>query len=135
MDQDFKKQFGERIKEIRESQGLTQRELASKITEVNEGDPKFQYSSLSKIENGKGNFSLDKIFYLAKGLGVETSFLFKDFDLDKDLTSHIKKVRNDYPEIDKVYLDIFTFCDRLGIKFNNTRDYYLLFKIIKALQE
>jgi len=135
MNQEFKKQFGERIKEIRKSQGLTQRELANKITKVNKGEPKFQHTSLSKIENGKGNFSLDKIFYLANGLDVSPSVLFKDFDVDEDLTRIIKDVRNDYPEIDKVYLDIFSYCDKFGIKFNETRDYYLLFKAIKALQE
>ncbi|MFW5795391.1 MAG: helix-turn-helix domain-containing protein [Bacillota bacterium] len=135
MHQDFKIKFGKRIKEIRKSQGLTQRQLAKKITEINIGDPKFPYSSISAIENGKGNFSLDKIFYLANGLGVETSVLFKDFNLDENLTNRIKKVKEDYTEINEIYLDIFSYCDKLGIKLSETKDYYLLFKIIKTLQE
>ena len=45
------------------------------------------------------------------------------------------KVKEDYTEINKIYLDIFSYCDKLGIKLSETKDYYLLFKIIKTLQE
>jgi transcriptional regulator with XRE-family HTH domain len=59
-----------KLKEIRESRGLTQRGLAEK-TEMS-------YAYLSNLENGKANVSLYTLRKLAKVLKVKVAALVAD---------------------------------------------------------
>jgi transcriptional regulator with XRE-family HTH domain len=63
------KQIGEKLKKLRESKNLTQREAAEKIG--------IDYSYISKIENGKIP-SLAKLNKLCELYGVKVSTLFGD---------------------------------------------------------
>ena len=61
--QDNLKAFGEHLRKLRESKGLSQEELAYRA--------QIAYSSINKIENGKLNSTISTLFDLAKGLQVE----------------------------------------------------------------
>ena len=63
--------FGENLRKQRESQGLSLSELAARCD--------IDKSNISKIENGRFNIQLTKIFELAKGLGVSPRDLL-DFE-------------------------------------------------------
>ena len=63
------KQFGERIRELRIAQGLSQEKFALSI-----GMDRTYYAS---VESGKRNISLNNIKKIADGLGVSLSDLFK----------------------------------------------------------
>ena len=62
-DNKLQEKFGEHLRKTRESQGLSLSKLASKC--------EIDKSNISKIERGKFNIQLTKIFELAKGLEVE----------------------------------------------------------------
>lgn len=61
--------FGQRIKELRKKQNLTQEKLAELA--------KIDYSYLNLIESGKKNPSLKRIGKIARVLKVSLSELFK----------------------------------------------------------
>jgi len=60
------KAFGERIKTLRKSRGLTQQELATALGYVDK-------SMIAHIENGDNEVALDKIALLAMTLGVDAN--------------------------------------------------------------
>jgi transcriptional regulator with XRE-family HTH domain len=59
----LQKQFGENLKRIRTTKGLSLRALAANCD--------LDDSNISKIEQGKFDIQLSTLFELAKGLGVE----------------------------------------------------------------
>ena len=59
----YKKHFGLKVKEIRESKELSQLDLASEIN--------VEKTSISRIENGRTNVTLITIAKLSKALEVE----------------------------------------------------------------
>lgn len=63
--------FGEKIKEIRESQGTTLKELAGRMD--------VSASLLSQIENNKVSPSIDTLLNLADILDIDPEYLFRDF--------------------------------------------------------
>ncbi|WP_310556019.1 helix-turn-helix transcriptional regulator [Flavobacterium sp.] len=65
-------QFGERLRFIRKSKGLSMEKL-SELTS-------FEYSQISRIELGQINTSIDTVFKLAKALGISPKELF-DFEI------------------------------------------------------
>jgi len=65
----LQKQFGENLRRIRESKGLSLLDLANRS--------ELDKSNIGKIENGKHNIQLSKIFELAKGLDVEPKLLLE----------------------------------------------------------
>lgn len=65
-----KKQFGIRIKFLRESQNLSQNDLASLCN--------VEKTSISRIENGKMNVTLKTCLILSKALNVEIIDFFKN---------------------------------------------------------
>lgn len=70
------KLLGAKIKKTRESMGLSQEDLAKKM------DNKHK-SSISNIENGKGNPTIDSLIAVAGALGVEIWDLLRpDFEED-----------------------------------------------------
>lgn len=63
-----KKQFGERVKMLRESTNMSQTELASLCD--------LEKTSISRIENGRTNVTLKTCVILSKALGVDLIDLF-----------------------------------------------------------
>lgn len=64
--------FGKRIKEIRQSKGITQEELALKA--------QLHRTYISSIELGRRNISLLNIEKLSKALGCEVADFFNEKD-------------------------------------------------------
>jgi len=71
MSNTFKKDFGRKLKELRQSKGLTQEELYFKST--------ISRSHIGMIEKGKRDITLSAIFKLARALETNLSDFF-DFD-------------------------------------------------------
>lgn len=67
---EFRKRFGERIRELRQEQKMRQLDLAVNM-EVEE-------STVSNIENGKKEAGLDMIEKLSRGLGISLRRIFWD---------------------------------------------------------
>ncbi|MEM6735721.1 MAG: helix-turn-helix transcriptional regulator [Bacteroidota bacterium] len=65
--QDNLKAFGEHLRKLRESKGLSQEELAYRA--------QVAYSSINKLENGKLNTSISTLFDLADALRIEKTEL------------------------------------------------------------
>lgn len=59
--------FGENLRRLRDSKGLSLNDLASRC--------QLDKSNISKIENGHFNLQLTKIFDLAEGLGIHAKDL------------------------------------------------------------
>lgn len=68
----IKKFFGERVRELRKEQNLSQEKFALKIG--------MDRTYLASVESGKRNISIENIDKLAKGLGVKISELFYDWE-------------------------------------------------------
>lgn len=66
----LRKQFGLRVKELRQASGLSQEAFADKCG--------FARSYMSRIERGGANPSLDAVEVLADALGVPVKTLFDD---------------------------------------------------------
>lgn len=61
--------FGERIKQIRQSKGISQEKFALSID--------MDRTYYASVENGKRNISIVNIEKIAKGLGISLDELFK----------------------------------------------------------
>ena len=59
----FRLQLGDSIRQIRESRGLTQEQLADQMS--------ISRSTISKIESGKFNFSIDYLSRFGDGLNFQ----------------------------------------------------------------
>ena len=64
----LRRQFGNRVRELRQASGVTQEEFADKCG--------FARTYMSRIETGGANPSIDAIKVLADALGVNMSRLF-----------------------------------------------------------
>ena len=64
----LKREFGERVRQLRKATGLTQAELAEKAD--------MDYKYLGAVERGERNITIDNIEKIAKGFGVEAYQLF-----------------------------------------------------------
>ena len=65
---DIRKKLGARIRELRQSAGITQEELGEKA-ELN-------YKFIGELERGQVNVSLDSIVRIAEALGVKIGDIF-----------------------------------------------------------
>lgn len=63
------KQFGERIKELRNAKGISQEKFALSID--------MDRTYYASVESGKRNSSLNNIDKIARGLGISLEELFK----------------------------------------------------------
>jgi len=63
-DDDFLAQIGQKIRDIRTSQGLTQTDLAFRCNDKD-------YSQINRVELGKVNFSVSYLSLIATALNVE----------------------------------------------------------------
>jgi len=66
-DQDLRKAFGKRLKDLRKEKGWTQKELANRL--------EIRYSHLNKYENGMHAPPLEKLIQLAELFDVSLDFL------------------------------------------------------------
>jgi transcriptional regulator with XRE-family HTH domain len=62
------KKFGKRVREVRQSRGISQEQLAHNC--------ELEYSQINRIELGKVNTSISHVALLAKYLGVTPADLF-----------------------------------------------------------
>jgi transcriptional regulator with XRE-family HTH domain len=80
--------FGQRLKELRNREGLTLRELASRVGS--------NYAYLSQIEAGLGKPSEELARKLARLFQVdEEEFVF----LARDIPSQIEEIKNKFPKM------------------------------------
>jgi len=70
---DLRQLFGDHVRKIRLEKGLTLRAVATRCDIDN--------SHISKIENGRLDIQISKLFQLAKGLGVQPKELL-DFEIN-----------------------------------------------------
>lgn len=63
-DDTFLMKIGERVRELRQKNGLTQMELAFKCNDKD-------YSQINRVELGKVNFSVSYLTLIAEALGVK----------------------------------------------------------------
>ena len=107
MENDDKKLFGARLKEIRKSKGLTQEKI-SEITGI-------ELSNYSKIETGKVGPSLSSIKKIIELADIEPNELFNHSHLDSEenLDAKIKAIYNSF----------------------NLRQKRQLYKIMRSLEE
>lgn len=66
----IKKSFGERMRELRKEQNLSQEKFALKIG--------MDRTYLASVENGKRNISIENIEKIIKGFGITFKEFFKD---------------------------------------------------------
>lgn len=80
MSERIEKEFGTRVRQLRERAGLSSREFSLLI-----GRSK---AYIIQLENGRRNVSLDTIERIAAGLGVTVSELFSGIDTHVDPRMH-----------------------------------------------
>ena len=78
--------FGEKIKKVRESQGITLKQLAHHMD--------VSASLLSQIENNKVSPSIDTLLNLADILDIDPEYLFRDFRKKRKIRVVQKDNRN-----------------------------------------
>jgi transcriptional regulator with XRE-family HTH domain len=108
--------IGERIKRIRTSRGLSQKEVV-----LNAGIDKAQFS---RIENGKTDTTINTVEKIAKALGISTAELFSSSDDIQDINSIDKSLLEKISLIDTleveekktIYLMIDTFIGKKKLK-------------------
>lgn len=112
----FLKLVGEKIRQLRKANGLTQEELAEKSN--------LQYSYISGVEHGDRNVSLLTLEKIIKALDVtpETIFNFRDIDINDGVNDkkEILEIHNDFLQkrdieeikaLHKISLDITKLID------------------------
>lgn len=84
MTQDFKKQFGQKVKYYRQLIGYSQEKLAEKVG--------ISPNTVSYIERGKNTISFTKLPALCSALEIEPYKLFIDSENVSDKISEINKI-------------------------------------------
>ena len=84
MTQEFKKQFGLKVKYYRQLIGYSQEKLAEKVG--------ISPNTVSYIERGKNTISFTKLPALCSALEIEPYKLFIDSENDSDKISEINKI-------------------------------------------
>ena len=119
---DFLKSFGDKIRQVRKSKGLTQEELAERCG--------LQNTYIGGIERGERNISLQSVEKLAEGLEVIPFELFKFNDLNLHDNSVDKKLLieahvnvllsrsgNEIAFVNKMTIELLTLLDKEHKKF------------------
>jgi len=75
---DVKQKIGQRIRELREVQGMSQKEL-SYVADLDR-------SYIASVENGQRNISIVNIEKIANALGVTLEVFFKDVKFNERTT-------------------------------------------------
>lgn len=117
--------LGKRIKEVRESKNLTQRDMAKELGNA----------SISGIENGKRNVTIDTIVKIAETLKMDEKELLNFTNIEEsEMPPTIVAIHQDYPEIPERYLAIFSYAFKQGIRLNTSQSYYYIWVFMNALE-
>jgi len=100
--EDVKKLVGDRIRQLRKEQCLSQEKLGDKSD--------LHYTHIGSIERGEKNWSIDTLIKVAKGLNIEVSDLF-NFPIPPTQAKKIKKslaeeINASSPETIKILSDL-----------------------------
>jgi len=100
--EDVKKLIGDRIRQLRKEQGLSQEKLGDKA--------ELHYTHVGSIERGEKNWSIDTLIKVAKGLNIEVADLF-NFPIPPPQAKKIKKslteeINVSSPETIKILSDL-----------------------------
>jgi len=100
--EDVKKLVGDRIRQLRKEQGLSQEKLGDKAD--------LHYTHIGSIERGEKNWSIDTLIKVAKGLNIEVADLF-NFPIPPTQAKKIKKslaeeINASSPETIKILSDL-----------------------------
>ncbi|MFP4520731.1 MAG: helix-turn-helix domain-containing protein [Fibrobacterota bacterium] len=87
----IKKEFGERLRGVRKSMGVSQIDLASKVG--------INYQHIGMIESGKGNPTLETIYSIAEGLKIPICELFIFGDAPDSPSGKLIYMLKDSPDI------------------------------------
>lgn len=128
MKKNLRELLARRLKEIRESKGLSQRVLSEKFSELSKGN-----ATVSGIENAKRNVTIDTIEKLAGALEIDVIELLNFTQFESQMPEIIKQVHNRYPEIPEMFLKIYIYCYKQGLRFQDMEDYYYLWIIMNAI--
>jgi transcriptional regulator with XRE-family HTH domain len=123
MKDNLRELIGKRVREIRISKGLSQRQLGSKLGAAN--------STISAVETGDRNLTIDMLKRISDALDIDIIALlnFEANDLVPDIIKEVEEVYS----IPKNYVSIFRHLHEGGLRFKNIEDYHYLFIFIKAL--
>ena len=101
--EDIKRLIGDRIRQLRKEQGMSQEKLGDKS--------ELHYTHIGSIERGEKNWSIDTLIKLSKGLNVEVVELFnfptQQADIKKVKKSLIENIDKSSPETIKILSDFF----------------------------
>lgn len=114
--------FGRRVKALRQAAGLTQRQLAERLSEWGEKD--YHQTTVAKLETGNRPTSLAELIPLAVALGVSQREFFED-PTPADRAEH--KVRETEQELFRIKADMdlaFTRIRQLKEAFRKTTELY-----------
>lgn len=124
MKDNLRKVLGDRIKNIRVSKGLSQRQLGIKLGVAN--------STISAVERGERNLTMDMLQRISDALEVDIFTLFRLETENDNMPEMIREVESTY-SIPKNYLSAFEQLYNNGIRFKNIQDYYYTYVFIQAL--
>jgi transcriptional regulator with XRE-family HTH domain len=120
----FRELLGARIKELRLSKNMSQRQLGKNLGVGN--------STISSIERGTRNMTVQMLERIAEALDIDMLDLvaFKD---EFNIPDIIKETTEHYDSIPNIYIKIFMVCYEQGLRFNYKEDYYYLYLFMKSL--
>jgi len=133
MPDELKCKLGKRIKKLREMKGLSQRELAAKVAKLKK--TRTSNATISEVENGKRNLTIESLSYIARSLEVKVEYLFKFDDLEQETPNILKEIHSEFNQIPEFIIEIFTFLYNLGLRFEDKNDYLYLWFFIKTLMQ
>ena len=100
----LKQRFGDRVKELRKKQGLTQQQLAERINASNTSSKSKDGGSskqvIANIESGQKFVSAKMLGLLADALRVSTASLFR-FKGPSDTQEHLEELQDILSDTDK----------------------------------
>ena len=103
----LKKQFGARIKELREKKGISQEQLAEMVS--------MESRHISRIETGKSFTTIENISKIASALNVDINMLFsfkhkntREF-IYNDILNHLNSA--DDKQLELIYKIIISICN------------------------
>lgn len=125
MKNNYKILLGKKIQDIRKSKKLSQRALADKLGKGN--------GTVSSIERGQRNVTIDTLEKIANALDIEVAELVSLNKTNYDMPRILQELKSKHPDVSEMYLSIFDYCCRQGLKFKSVDDCYYFWIIIQAI--
>ncbi len=127
MTRNLKQLLANRVREIRQFRGLSQRELAKRLG--------IGSSSISNIENCKRNVTIETVEKIARELGVNATDLLGVTAENGHPPQILLDTANKYPTIPESVITVYKTCYENGVEFGTPEDYYYLWVIMEALND